>query len=183
MANFEYLQEQISKHNKEILFTHQTLSMLNSNSLDSILNNCLSIFIVREPKDALISWYFMNDPIPEINEDERINRIRNFIWSPFLNSANRIILWKEQINGYKKYHGQGLVIRYENLIQNYQVESQKIADYLSLSVSPTLPPIKSVELSRKGVVNDHRSYFDQKLIRQIDDICKEEIEYINTFLI
>lgn len=183
MANFEYLQEQINKHNQEILFTHQTISMLGKDSLNFILDNCLSVFIVREPKDALLSWYFMNDTTPDINENERINRIRNFIWSPFMSSVNKIILWKEQIRGYRSYHGQGLVIRYENLIQNYQVESQKIADYLSLSVSSILPDIKSVNLSRKGIINDYHSYFDERLINEIDNICKEEIQYINTFLV
>lgn len=183
MSDFNYMRQQINKQSKEILFTHQTISMLKDGSLDFILDNCLPIFIVRDPKDALLSWYFMHDKAPDIDETKRIDRIRSFIWSPFLGCPNKILLWKEQIDGFRKDHNRGLVIRYENLIQNYSLESQKISDYLSLPVSLTLPSVKSVELSRKGIINDHVSYFDSKLIDEINSICKEEIEYIDTFLV
>lgn len=184
MDNSEYLIQQVDKKSKEVLFTHQAYDMLDKKSLDYIISSCVPIFILRDPKDALLSWFFMNDTSYSNTDHKEISRrIRGFAWSPFLGYSNRIILWKKQISGYKQYHHNALVIRYENLVHHYDIESQKISEYLNIDVLPSLPSLKSVELSRKGVVGDYALYFDGRLLDEINDICKEEIEYINQFLI
>jgi alpha-tubulin suppressor-like RCC1 family protein len=36
--------------------------------------------------------------------------------------------------------------------------------------------------SRKGIIGDHKRVFDSELINMIDERCKQEIEYIDSFL-
>lgn len=184
MAQPEYAKEQITKRTKEILFTHQTISMLHADILYEIINSCSPIFVIRDPKDALISWYFLHDTTTESIDIKQIrHRIKGFLMSSFMGTSNKIILWKEQISGFMNYHNQGLVIRYENLVTNYQIESKKISNYLDLPVSDALPSLDRVQMSRKGLIGDHSNYLDDATINMIHEICREEIEYIDTFLV
>lgn len=184
MTQPEYVKEQINKHSKEILFTHQTPSMIHADVLNSAINNCAPIFLVRDPKDALVSWYFLHEiPTTDTNPEHIKHKIRGFLMSPFMGVGNKIILWKEQITGFMTHHRNGLVIRYENLITNYSTESHRISDYLSLQIADSLPGLDQVQMSRKGVVGDHKNYLDNVTINMINEICKEEIEYIDSFLI
>lgn len=184
MKKPEYVKEQITKHYKEILFTHQTISMIHADVLHSAINTCAPIFLVRDPKDTLVSWYFLHDITTTDASHEQIkHRIKGFIMSPFMGIGNKIILWKEQISGFMNYHHSGLVVRYENLIRNYSTESRRISDYLSLQVADSLPHLDQVQMSRKGVIGDHSNYLDNATIDMINEICKEEIAYINASLI
>lgn len=184
MTQPDYVKEQIAKHSKEILFTHQTVSMLHADILFDAINNCAPIFVVRDPKDTLVSWYFLNDISTENIDIEQIkHRIKGFIRSPFMGIANKIILWKEQISGFMQHHSGGLVIRYENLITNYHKESHKISEYLDLRISDSLPGLNQVQMSRKGLIGDHLNYLDNATIDMINNICREEINYIDTLLI
>ena len=95
---------------------------------------------------------------------------------------DRIDFWKKNVEGWRKYEDRFLVVRYENLLNHYEKESKRISEYLSLSIKDSLPKVKEVDLSRKGIIGDHKRVFDSELINMIDERCKQEIEYIDSFL-
>jgi len=77
-----------------------------------------------------------------------------------------------------------LVVRYENLLTNYDKQIKIIEDYLGEEVvCKSLPSINEVKMSRKGIIGDHKNYMDQELIDEINELCKDEILYIDSFLI
>ena len=149
-------------------------------TIDTILSTTKTIFLVRCPKDTLFSWIIARDMFSEYDVD----RLKRKLLDKYSSAPqyDRIDFWKKNVEGWRKYEDRFLVVRYENLLNHYEKESKRISEYLSLSIKDSLPKVKEVDLSRKGIIGDHKRVFDSELINMIDERCKQEIEYIDSFL-
>jgi hypothetical protein len=142
--------------------------------------------IIREPKDTMLSYAhlskidisnvksvdaFLKKRIPYIVNNKRY----------FFNSV--IDQWKAHINGWLDTLDNPLVIRYENWINAFDAQAKLLSAYLNKEVLNVCPSLKDVEMSRKGIIGDYKNYFNEALIRYIDEECAVEIERINKYLL
>jgi len=164
----------------QLVFTHDISENFSEFTIEQILSTTKTVFIVRCPKDTLLSWIVTRDIFSEYDLDRLKRKLLDKY--PSAPQYDRIDFWKKNIEGWRKYEDRFLVVRYENLLNHYEQESKRISDYLSLPVKDKLPSIKQVALSRKGVIGDHKRVFDEELINLIEERCKEEIKYIDSFL-
>lgn len=186
MKEESYIKEKILDQQEEVLFTHQPTTMLHYKTINFILSNTKPIFLFRDVKDVLLSWCLLVK-----KNNATLEEIKDFIYTPFstpdIKNPNNLIkraddkiqLWKDHINGYKKYNL--LKIKYENLINDYNSEKNKIENYLNKEIKNKLPELQEVEMSRKGKIGDYINYFDEELINDINKKCKNELDYINSY--
>jgi len=183
MSNEGHVINKIQNYqHKETLFTHQTLSMMSTNLFDYIRNNTKPIFLYRDPKDSLISWFFLSNK----NTPPNISNIKSFLRSSFKHFPNRLLLWKYHVLEYQQYiiDNNYLVIRYENLVQNFSETKTMVENYLNTTILlDSIPPLKQVDMSRKGIIGDHLNYFDNDTINEINSVCEKEIKFIDNYLI
>jgi hypothetical protein len=181
MSTNEGLLSELEKSStNQLVFTHDISENFSDSTIELILSTTKTVFIVRCPKDTLLSWIIARDIFSEYDVDRLKRKLLEKY--PSAPQYDRIDFWKKNIEGWRKYENRFLVVRYENLLNHYEQESKRISDYLSLPVKDKLPPVKQVALSRKGVIGDHKRVFDEELINMIDTRCAEEIRYIDKFL-
>lgn len=179
-----WVKQQISENDNSILFLHKTRAATDNDLFTYIQAHTKPILIVRDPKDALLSWCFMGH-----RHSLNIEAMGKFITSPIMlppnktTYANKMLMWKDHINGWLASLNNPLVIRYENLINAYATEAKKISDYLGVEVLSTKPELKEVKLSRNGTIGEHKLYFTQAMCEMIDEVCKSEIAIIDRYLI
>lgn len=174
------LSELENSEKNELIFTHNIAENFSESTIEQILSTTKTVFIVRCPKDTLLSWIVTRDIFSEYDLDRFKRKLLDKY--PSAPQYDRIDFWKKNIEGWRKYENRFLVVRYENLLNHYEQESNRISDYLSLPVKDKLPSVKQVALSRKGIIGDHKRIFDSELINLIEERCKEEIKYIDSFL-
>lgn len=174
------LEELKTRQENEMVFTHNIAENFSESTIDTILSTTKTIFLVRCPKDTLFSWIIARDIFSEYDSDRLKRKLLDKY--PSAPQYDRIDFWKKNVEGWRKYEDRFLVVRYENLLNHYEKESQRISEYLSLPIKDSLPKVKEVALSRKGIIGDHKRVFDSELINMIDERCKQEIEYIDSFL-
>jgi|694.fasta_scaffold143725_3 hypothetical protein len=175
----------IKENKKEILFTHKTTKMLSINCINFILCETKPILIIRDPRDALSSWYHLY--IKNTNAVQSTENLREFLEQPFCIkgdavSKSKISLWRDHVRGYKKYENKIHTIIYENLINNYEKECKKLSEYLGFEVKKEMPTLEQVEMSRKGIIGDHKNLLKNDMIEKINSECEQEIKYINSLL-
>jgi len=174
------LSELENSEKNELIFTHNIAENFSESTIEQILSTTKTVFIVRCPKDTLLSWIVTRDIFSEYDLDRFKRKLLDKY--PSAPQYDRIDFWKKNIEGWRKYENRFLVVRYENLLNHYEQESKRISEYLSISVKDKLPSVKQVALSRKGIIGDHKRIFDSELINLIEERCKEEIKYIDSFL-
>lgn len=174
------LSELENSEKNELIFTHNIAENFSESTIEQILSTTKTVFIVRCPKDTLLSWIVIRDIFSEYDLDRLKQKLLDKY--PSAPQYDRIDFWKKNIEGWRKYENRFLVVRYENLLNHYEQESKKISEYLSIPVKDKLPSVKQVALSRKGIIGDHKRIFDSELINLIEERCKEEIKYIDSFL-
>lgn len=180
-----------------ILGSNYMTNMSHSHPNISILNKIKKykpIIIYRDFKDVSISWWkALNETLVKgggkyYKNDVKVCNLTDFIFEHKLyiskETMNPIDYWKNYIIEWRKYDKEMLVVRYENLLTNYDKQIKIIEDYLGEEVvCKSLPSINEVKMSRKGIIGDHKNYMDQELIDEINELCKDEILYIDSFLI
>jgi len=181
MSTNEGLLSELEKSStNQLVFTHDIAENFSESTIEQILSSTKTIFLVRCPKDTLLSWILARDIFSEYDLDRLKRKLLEKY--PLAPQYDRIDFWRKNIEGWRKYEDRFLVVRYENLLNHYEQESKRISEYLSLPVKDKLPPVKQVALSRKGIIGDHKRVFDEELINMIDTRCAEEIRYIDKFL-
>lgn len=171
---------------KRFYFLHACKCEMNDDLINYIRDVSIPIMIIREPKDTMLSYAhlskidisnvksvdaFLKKRIPYIVNNKRY----------FFNSV--IDQWKAHINGWLDTLDNPLVIRYENWINAFDAQAKLLSAYLNKEVLNVRPSLKDVEMSRKGIIGDYKNYFNEALIRYIDEECAVEIERINKYLL
>lgn len=172
--------EKIKQKNTEVLFTHKTTKNLDINCINFILKETKPIFLIRDPKDVLTSWYHLL--VKNVRKKYEPPSIKEYLIGCDSAKENRITMWRDHIRGFRKYENKLHVVRYENLLNNFKKESEKLSDYLKIKTLPILPKLEEVKMSRKGIIGDYKNFISADLVDKIHEICKQEINYINGFL-
>jgi hypothetical protein len=174
--------EKIKQKNKEVLFTHKTTKNLDIDCINFILKETKPIFLIRDPKDALTSWYHLLVKNLNVNKKYNPPSIKEYLLGSGSIKENRIEIWRDHIRGFRKYEDKVHIVRYENLLNNIKEESKKLSDYLQIETLSDLPKLEDVKMSRKGIIGDYKNLISDDLVGEICEICKQEINYIDSFL-
>jgi len=183
MNKIKNIINKIKENKNQVLFTHKTSRMLDFDCINFILNETKPIFLLRDPKDAITSWYYLLSKSSKKN----INSYE-FITSPFrpnpeeIEYNDKILLWKDHVRGYRKYENKLHIIVYENLVNNFEKEREKLSNYVGFEVKKQMPSLQEVKMSRKGKIGDYKNLLNEELIEKINITCEQETNYIKSFL-
>ncbi len=180
-----YLKDVIFKSHHQVEFYEDT------GILDFLFENYYVIYIKREIKDVLLSYYrFLNDqgnkvPIPGFPElkdwifmdpkyvGEEILGYKDFpdphiIVEP-KNYIDRILL---HYNGWMKYENKLLVVTYENILADFGHEKQNIENYICQKIGNCVPDINDPKLPNispnKGIIGAYKDFMDEELTKEIN---------------
>ncbi|MFT4718650.1 MAG: hypothetical protein ACI9IL_000987 [Rickettsiales bacterium] len=169
LINFIYDQERIY-HKKNRLFIKENRAHLFSPFLVANYPDAKFIFLCRDPRDMCLSW--KNNPAHE---------------GGVTNAAN---IWKEDqennlfLSGFLKDTKKILIVRYEDLTQNLEVECKRISKFLDVTYDPNMLKFYQNDMTKlnsekfkawsnlsKKVIKNNSGKFKEQL-------DKTEIEYI-----
>ena len=120
--------------NKKLKFfkTHNSLCSINGNAFTNSNNTVGTIYIVRDPRDIIISASkYYNKSHNETKENmfnrhmDLINKYNDKPISTFLGS------WSDHYNSWTKNTKDILLLKYEDLINNKEVEIRKILNFIN----------------------------------------------------
>ncbi|MCF8263073.1 MAG: sulfotransferase domain-containing protein [Melioribacteraceae bacterium] len=108
------------------------------------IKNKTAIFFIRDPRDLLVSAYYSFgfthgfSPVEKIRKVEK--RTREFIQANSIDdyalfSADKLINDFSKINELQKFASKSVVIKYEDMIDNWDVFSEGLKKYLNISDS------------------------------------------------
>jgi hypothetical protein len=93
------------------------------------------IYIVRDPRDVIISYYHYHIKMNKIQDDYSIEKFA----SKFINGQlDNFGTWAENVGswlGARKNSHDFLLLRYEDMLENPRDELEKVASFLSLNFS------------------------------------------------
>ncbi|MDB3949299.1 sulfotransferase domain-containing protein [Candidatus Pelagibacter sp.] len=126
-------QEVLNKNKKLKFFkTHNSLCSINGNAFTNSNNTVGTIYIVRDPRDIIISASkYYNKSHNETKENmfnrhmDLINKYNDKPISTFLGS------WSDHYNSWTKNTKNILLLKYEDLINNKEVEIRKILNFIN----------------------------------------------------
>lgn len=180
------LKRSLLKSDKIFLFTHLTKAVLGNDFIDYLKENTRPIYIARDPKDALLSFALMKpsrytdkDDIERFILHKTVYQIETglFLYESLIHQ------WKAHVSGWLDCLESPLVIRYENWINNYGAQARLLSEYLGVDVLREKPALHEVAMSRNGCIGDYKNYFSDSLIGRINELCKDEIERIDKYLL
>ena len=152
------------------------------------------LWVVRDPRDTLVSWfhylnhetYYANNPQVERFQNERFGRflrrpLTDFLrYSYSLSGAFEDVAdrWSAHTQGWARLGSGVCVLRYEELLTDFEAALRRTADFLGLALRPVLVPVAFGEglahLPRKGIIGDWKNeagvediaWLDEKLRRR-----------------
>ena len=142
LSNFWIKTQQIINKDKKVRFlkTHHATCKINGNNFTNIENTLGRIYIVRDPRNVVSSYkyHFSIKTIEEatqilfnknqvIGNQEKKNDITKFNDNKV---CTLISSWANHYNSWKLSWGNNLLIKYENLITNPQMEFGKIKNFI-----------------------------------------------------
>jgi len=155
--------------------------------IDFLLENYYVIYLKRDIKDVLVSYYlFLNrsdyvngkpipiDGFPEfkkwifMNPDEVGYKFIDSNPDPHVIIKPRDYIDRYYLNicGWEKYKNEVLTVNYENILLNYKEEKIKIEDFLNREISEKIPDIGDKNLPNfypnRGVIGAYKDYMDKK---------------------
>lgn len=198
------LGKKISKNRKEI---PNIVVFHNTYNIDFYLKryeNKKVIFLIRDPRDVLISNFYQR----RFRKRSFTGTIQDFIHYDGLGSLNDLLEYYVNWGEYKKNIKEFLIIKYENLHKNAVKSLRKILKFINLSQIDTdtieeavryssfnnmrkiegdrildkkrLSPINSENhntyKTRKGIIGDYKNHLDKNQITKINKIIKDRLE-------
>ncbi len=126
-------QEELNKNKKLKFFkTHNALCKINGNSFTNSRNTIGAIYVVRDPRDVIISASkYYNKSIGETKKNmfnqnmDLVNNYKGGQTITFLGS------WSDHYNSWVKNSKNILLIKYENLINDKETEVRRILNFLN----------------------------------------------------
>jgi hypothetical protein len=178
--------------NNTILKSHHQVNFFN-NIIDDFLNDYKVIYLKRDIKDVLVSYYrFLNDKgnkqpldnFPPFKEWIFMNPLHvgndilgyNDFPDPhvIIQPRDYVHRWLIHVNGWSRYRDKILFLNYEDILTSFKTEKEKIEDYINKEVSNTIPDINDPLLPNispnKGIIGVYKNMMDDETILKIDDI-------------
>jgi len=167
-VNFVGLKDNLTKKN-EIIAGHYLYDEYAK--YKSFYSEYKKIYVCRDIKDVLLSVLILRKMLDKVELSITDRQVKGHLDG-----------WKKNINSWIKCDDK-LIVRYENVISHYAMEKNRISNYLNIELLKEIPKLEEVPRSRKGIIGDHKNYFSNELITEINEYCKNEIKYIDLFLI
>ncbi len=151
------------------------------------------LWVVRDPRDTLVSWFHYLNHDAFYANNPQVERFQGGSFGEFLrrpltdflrcsyslhgdfeNVAER---WAAHTLGWVHRLGPGVcVLRYEELLTDFEPTLRRAADFLHLMLRPTLEPVAFGEglthLARKGVIGDWKNEATPEDLRWLDGIVR-----------
>ena len=155
-------QEELNKNKKLKFFkTHNAFCTINGNAFTNEVNTAGCIYVVRDPRDVVVSaskYYDLSHDKTKNNMfNEKMDLINNMKGSPFNTFLGS---WPNHYNSWTKNCKNVLLIKYENLIENKENEIRRIISFLNKFVK--------ISFDEKKIINciESSSFQNMKIMDQ-----------------
>ena len=204
--NWVNLQSLINLNNKtNYLKTHNAMCTINNHKFTNIQNTLGAIYIVRDPRDVLISYSsYMEKSLDETlkfmlnKETYEVGEFKKKIYNKTLLGS-----WSDHYNSWKNYKSREIIIiKYEDMVNSASSTFLKVLTYLSKIIKidvdhtkmhkaieeTSFKNLKSLEINegfktnlskneffRKGVVGDWREKLNKEHVKKIEKAFEAEM--------
>ena len=204
--NWVNLQSLINLNNKtNYLKTHNAMCTVNNHKFTNIQNTLGAIYIVRDPRDVLISYSsYMEKSMDEAlkfmlnKETYEVGEFKKKIYNKTLLGS-----WSDHYNSWKNYKSREIIIiKYEDMVNSASSTFLKVLTYLSKIIKidvdhtkmdkaieeTSFKNLKSLEINegfktnpskneffRKGVVGDWREKLNKEQVEKIEKAFEAEM--------
>ena len=204
--NWVNLQSLINLNNKtNYLKTHNAMCTINNHKFTNIQNTLGAIYIVRDPRDVLISYSsYMEKSMDETlkfmlnKETYEVGEFKKKIYNKTLLGS-----WSDHYNSWKNYKSREIIIiKYEDMVNSASSTFLKVLTYLSKIIKidvdhtkmhkaieeTSFKNLKSLEINegfktnlskneffRKGVVGDWREKLNKEQVEKIEKAFESEM--------
>ena len=204
--NWINLQSSINLNNKtNYVKTHNAMCTVNNYKFTDLHNTLGAIYIVRDPRDILVSYAnYMEKNIDETmkfmlnKETYEVGEFKKKIYDKTLIGS-----WSDHYNSWKNYKSREIIIiKYEDMIDNTRSTFLKVLTYLKKIIKTEIDQnkmdiaieetsfknLKSLEINegfktnpsnnpffRKGIIGDWREKLNKEQIEKIESSFKAEM--------
>ena len=204
--NWVNLQSLINLNNKtNYLKTHNAMCTVNNHKFTNIQNTLGAIYIVRDPRDVLISYSsYMEKSMDETlkfmlnKETYEVGEFKKKIYNKTLLGS-----WSDHYNSWKNYKSREIIIiKYEDMVNSASSTFLKVLTYLSKIIKidvdhtkldkaieeTSFKNLKNLEINegfktnpskneffRKGVVGDWREKLNKEQVEKIEKAFEAEM--------
>ena len=177
-------QDKINLDNKIKFFkTHHARCNIHNNSFTNSKNTLATIYIVRDPRDVLISFAKHFSQTVEESKNRMIDRY-SFTYSELENieDALHVILgtWADNYNSWIKDNKNALLIKYEDLINNKKDELLKIIEFIN-KFTKLNPDNKKINNCIKTTSFENMKTMEEKGLFNENPINKKTLKKIKFF--
>ena len=155
-------QEELNKNKKLKFFkTHNAFCTINGNAFTNEINTAGCIYVVRDPRDVVVSaskYYDLSHDKTKNNMfNEKMDLMNDMKGSPFNTFLGS---WPNHYNSWTKNCKNVLLIKYENLIENKENEIRRIISFLNKFVK--------ISFDEKKIINciESSSFQNMKIMDQ-----------------
>ena len=155
-------QEELNKNKKLKFFkTHNAFCTINGNAFTNEVNTAGCIYVVRDPRDVVVSaskYYDLSHDKTKNNMfNEKMDLMNDMKGSPFNTFLGS---WPNHYNSWTKNCKNVLLIKYENLIENKENEIRRIISFLNKFVK--------ISFDEKKIINciESSSFQNMKIMDQ-----------------
>lgn len=155
--------------------------------LDFLFSKYKVIYVKRDVKDVLNSYYkFMPRPdqIPDFPKIEewifcKPDDIGRKFFKPYfpdphiiIEPENYIHRWLLHTSGWLKHKNNMLVVNYEDMLEDYSNQKQRIENWIGKKIAPKIPDVHDKSLPNfgpvKGKIGGHKEIMSTDLINKIN---------------
>lgn len=181
---FAYVSDLVCKSHHQVQFMEDYL--------DFVFDRYYVIYVERDVKDVLISYYrFLfgeeqkNIPLfedwifmkpSEVGEKHLLSSNKHLNGPDphiYIEPENYVQRWKWHKEGWLKHKEHLLHITYEDLLEKFDNTKQRIENHIKRKIGDVIPDLHDKQFPNfkpnKGIVGDHKEVMDEKLIKKISE--------------